>query len=419
MPGHHVAIFNPASNENQVSRLRVINPGEAPAVVVTEGIDDAGASPGTAVELTVSPGASRTLTAQALESGRWEADSGVSGALGDGKGKWRLAVTSEQSIGVMSLLSSPTGHLVNLSTAAPVGVPVPPPVVPAYAAIEVTGKTIASVGTPVELSVKSVGASDVAIERYEWAFSDGQRERGEEVTVSFAKAGVHDVTVSATSDTDVVAQATWAVAVFDEAAGANPGFEGIPAVFGDVDRDGTFDRGDLALAEQGVAGERELDVEAVEAGDLDLSGALAERDVDLMRQALDDGEVLPSAILDEFAYPGGVVAMVSPALQDPDADIKVFVDGVASSQVMRAILGYATFEVPASLTGADAEVDVTVEADGMVAHQLSLHLKPVVTSACEREGGRAGVPRGADRGRRRPAAGGRRLRRPERRALRG
>ena len=36
---------------------------------------------------------------------------------GDGAGKWRLAVTSEQPVIVMSLLSSPTGHLTNLSTA--------------------------------------------------------------------------------------------------------------------------------------------------------------------------------------------------------------------------------------------------------------------------------------------------------------
>ena len=73
--------------------------------------------------------------------------------------------------------------------------------------------------------------------------------------------------------------------------------------------------------------------------------------------------------------------MVSPALQDPDAEVEVFVGGVASSQVMRAVLGYATFEVPVSLTGADAEVDVTVGADGVVADQLSLHLKPAVTPA--------------------------------------
>ena len=375
--GHHVAIFNPASNVNQVSRLRVINPGAEAAAVVIEGIDDAGRSPGEGVRLSVPAGAARTFTSQALESGRWDGGVDASGSLGDGKGKWRLAVTSEQTIEVMSLLSSPTGHLVNLSTAAPGGVVVPPPVVATHAAMEVTGRSIASVGTPVALSVRSVGMSEVAIERYAWVFSDGQRGRGEEVSVRFAEAGVVDVTVSAMSGTDVVAQATWAVAVFDAAAGANPGFEGIPAIFGDVNQDGQFGRDDLELAERAVAGTAVLEPGALDAADLDLSGGLEERDVELTRQALDNDAALPSALLDESAYPGGVVAMVSPAFRDPDADIEIFVDGVASSQVMRAILGYVTFEVPPSLTGEDAVVEVVVEVGGVVAERLRLRLKPL------------------------------------------
>ena len=372
--GYYAAIFNPASNVNQMSRLRIINPGAQSASVFIEGFDDAGASPGAGVRLTVPGGAARTLSAQALESGQWAGERDIEGMLGDGRGKWRLLVTSEQALEVMSLLASPTGHLVNLSTVAPAGEVVPPPVVAAHAAMEVTGRTTASVGTAVTLSVTKGGGHDVPIERYVWHFSDGRRDSGEEVSVRFAEAGVHEVTVTAMSGTDVVAQARGAVAVFDAAAGANPGFEGIPALFGDVNQDGRFGPTDLELAQ---AQRQELDEEAIEAGDLDLSGALDERDVELMRQALDSGAALPSAILDAFAYPGGVVAMVSPALQDPDTDIAVFVDGTPSPRVMRAILGYATFAVPASLIGTDAEVDVVVESDGMVVERLRLLLRPL------------------------------------------
>ena len=375
--GHHVAIFNPASNVNQVSRLRIINPGAEAAEVTIEGIDDAGESPGSGVRLSVSAGASRTLTSRALESGQWEAGSGVSGRLGDGRGKWRLVVTSAQTIEAMSLMATPTGHLVNLSTVAPVGEVVPAPVVAVGEAIEITGRTTASAGTAVALSVKSVGAGAVDIERYEWTFSDGQRRSGEEVSVSFADAGVHEVTVRAMSGADIVATASGAVAVFDAAAGANPGFEAIPALFGDVNQDERFSSEDLALAEQGVAGDVALEDAALQAGDLDLSGGLDARDVALMRQALDNGAALPSAILDAHAHPGGVVAMLSPALQGPDTDIEVFVGAVASPQVMRAILGYATFVVPASLVGEDAEVDVVVEVDGVVEERLRLRLKPL------------------------------------------
>ena len=108
---YEVAIFNPGSNTNQVSRLRLINPGDAAAAVTVTGIDDAGGSPGTSVEFEIPAGESFTLTASDLEAG-----AGVDGALGDGTGKWRLQVTSNAPIEAISLLSSPTGHLTNLST---------------------------------------------------------------------------------------------------------------------------------------------------------------------------------------------------------------------------------------------------------------------------------------------------------------
>ena len=111
--GQRVIIFNPGSNAEQVSSLRIINPSAEPAEVTIEGFDDDGESPGEMVRLSVAGGAACTTTAQELESGEGE---GLSGALGDGTGKWRLVVMSDQPIQAMSLLSSPTGHLTNLST---------------------------------------------------------------------------------------------------------------------------------------------------------------------------------------------------------------------------------------------------------------------------------------------------------------
>ena len=109
---HRVAVFNPGSNASQASRLRLVNAGEDVAEVTVAGIDDAGKTSDT-VSLSVPPDTPRSLTAQELESG----GDGFDGKLGDGAGKWRLDVASTQPITVMSLLSSPTGHLTNLSTA--------------------------------------------------------------------------------------------------------------------------------------------------------------------------------------------------------------------------------------------------------------------------------------------------------------
>ena len=112
---YRVLLFNSAENINQVSVLWLVNPGDADARVAITGVDDSGASPGSAIRFTVPAGSSRRLMSVELESGDSEALDG--GALGDGEGKWRLSVVSERPIRVMSLLENPTGHLTNLSTA--------------------------------------------------------------------------------------------------------------------------------------------------------------------------------------------------------------------------------------------------------------------------------------------------------------
>ena len=115
---HRVAIFNPASNAKQVSRLRIINPGTEPAEVVIAGIDDDGRSSAGNVLGEIPPGEVREFRAAApTRMGMVLVPSGLEDVLGDGKGKWRLEVDSARPVTVVNLLSSPTGHLTNLSAA--------------------------------------------------------------------------------------------------------------------------------------------------------------------------------------------------------------------------------------------------------------------------------------------------------------
>ena len=121
-----VPIFNPGSNRRQVSKLRLVNPGEEAAAVTIAAFDDRGNdAPGGDVRLDLAAGAARTLSAQELEAG----GEGLRGALGDGSGKWVLIIGAAQSIRVMNLLESPgdeedgdaaedAGNLTNLSSAA-------------------------------------------------------------------------------------------------------------------------------------------------------------------------------------------------------------------------------------------------------------------------------------------------------------
>ena len=69
--------------------------------------------------MTLSIGAfsAQEITAADLENGNVGA--GLLGALGDGAGKWRLTISSDEDLAVMSLLDTPGGFLTNQSRVLP------------------------------------------------------------------------------------------------------------------------------------------------------------------------------------------------------------------------------------------------------------------------------------------------------------
>ena len=113
---YDVGFFNPGSNTSKVSMLRLANPNDQAVRVSARGRDDRGSNaPGGSVSGTLPAQAAITLTARELENGR----TGITGRLGDGQGKWRLTVTADRPLLVMSLLhATQTGHLANLSAIA-------------------------------------------------------------------------------------------------------------------------------------------------------------------------------------------------------------------------------------------------------------------------------------------------------------
>ena len=112
-----VWIFNPGSNTNQASKLRVINNGSSAAAVSISGVDDAGvAGPGSDLTFNISGGSVKEIMAVELENG--SSEKGLAGGIGDGQGKWRLTVTSDEPVTVQSLLETSTGFITNLSTSA-------------------------------------------------------------------------------------------------------------------------------------------------------------------------------------------------------------------------------------------------------------------------------------------------------------
>ena len=109
---HRVPLFNPGSNHDQVSWLRLVNLTSRRVDVTIEGRDDAGRpAAGGEVRLALPADGARHVSAQQLESGA----ASFNGRLGDGSGKWQLFVTADGDLEVASLMQTPSGHLTNLS----------------------------------------------------------------------------------------------------------------------------------------------------------------------------------------------------------------------------------------------------------------------------------------------------------------
>ena len=107
-----VPFFNGASNQRVRSMLRIINPNTFAVDVTLEAWDFAGESGEDVVAFSIEAGAAVLVSSQQLESGNDTFD----GRLGDGVGKWRFELTAEGAkLEVMSLLSTNTGHLTNMS----------------------------------------------------------------------------------------------------------------------------------------------------------------------------------------------------------------------------------------------------------------------------------------------------------------
>lgn len=109
-----VATFNPAGNTTQESFLRVSNPSNISGAVTIEGYDDAGAE-ATPITFNLDAGKSLQLNSSDLESGN--TGKGLTGAFGNGDGKWRLTVTGEFKGMLVSSLNrnNTTGTLANMS----------------------------------------------------------------------------------------------------------------------------------------------------------------------------------------------------------------------------------------------------------------------------------------------------------------
>ena len=101
-----------ASNQDQQGFVRIANHSGRAGTVRIHAVDDTGEYRGP-VELSLDAHQAAHFNSQDLKSGN--PSKGLSGGFGDGTGRWRLTVSADQPLQVMSLMQSATGHLTNLS----------------------------------------------------------------------------------------------------------------------------------------------------------------------------------------------------------------------------------------------------------------------------------------------------------------
>ena len=117
--GDRIVYFaNPASEMVRTTFLRIINTTGQAGTVTIAGTDDRGnIAPGGDVVFALEANESKQITAVDLETGN--PGKGLIGMLGDGEGRWRLTVSADVDIQVMSLIRTPDGFLTNLSRTTP------------------------------------------------------------------------------------------------------------------------------------------------------------------------------------------------------------------------------------------------------------------------------------------------------------
>ena len=109
-----VPTFNAAQEMSQMSMLRLVNPTGMAATVEHRGPRRRGRRRDRWERRTecCRPAARQ----RSRRSSSRRAATGLTGQFGAGSGRWRLRISSDQPIDVISLVESSTGHLANLST---------------------------------------------------------------------------------------------------------------------------------------------------------------------------------------------------------------------------------------------------------------------------------------------------------------
>ena len=114
----HMVPFLPSASDDlgRQGFVRVINHSDEPGDVIIEAIDDEGASYG---PLTLAMEAGETVHFNSLDLEDGNVDKELGGSTGAGQGDWRLALTTDLRIEVLSYLRTNEGSLTSMHDTVP------------------------------------------------------------------------------------------------------------------------------------------------------------------------------------------------------------------------------------------------------------------------------------------------------------
>ncbi len=119
---HILPTVNPGSNPNQVGMIKLVNPSQDPVTIEIRGVDDNGVewptdSSVNPVIVSLEGHRSKTITTAELELGEPGEGYNVRNPLGDGHGKWRLYLSSDNEFTALSLIEAPGYYLSKVTSA--------------------------------------------------------------------------------------------------------------------------------------------------------------------------------------------------------------------------------------------------------------------------------------------------------------
>ncbi|MEZ5652530.1 MAG: PKD domain-containing protein [Burkholderiaceae bacterium] len=234
-------------------------------------------------------------------------------------------------------------------------------------------KTTGSTGRPITFTATAV-AEGTEIAEYQWRTSTGETATGKEASFSFGTPGKKDISLRASTTAGVEASSVVSVFIFD-GTDPTPAELELPDVYGDANDDGKLDLMDVLMTAQASGRMRPLASSGRRAADLDFDGKIGASDTALALDAALNNQRVASAILADFAYPGGVVTVSSPALFDPDSTVSILFGGIPGLQPTRIALGYANVVVPFNLPATGSTATVEIQVDGSTRDTLAIQIR--------------------------------------------